>query len=360
MILTQTKALFLDAYRELNARKLFWITIALSAIVVTAFAFITINEEGVKLFGMQTRPPFLNTNYISQAELYQALFVGVAIPYWLAWPAVILALISTAGMIPDFVSGGSIDGFLSKPIGRTRLFLTKVATSLLFVALQVALFAFGWFLLVGIRTGEWSPKVFLAIPIVLAMYSYLYSVCVLIGLVTRSTITALLVTLLFWLALWAGNWSDIYFLGQREGKALVVEDLTQNLERARERQADQQVDELSADLEEAQSEYRSAKRLFTAVTVVRTIVPKTSETTNLLERYLIDIEKEEELQAAQRQSPNQGEEIPPWLMMADPRVAERIGEHRQERSVLWVLGSSLAFEGVILGFAALIFSRRDF
>ena len=38
MILTQTTALFVDAYRELNARKLFWITMALNILAVALFA----------------------------------------------------------------------------------------------------------------------------------------------------------------------------------------------------------------------------------------------------------------------------------------------------------------------------------
>ena len=31
--MTQTMAIFLDAYRELNSRKLFWITLILSGVV---------------------------------------------------------------------------------------------------------------------------------------------------------------------------------------------------------------------------------------------------------------------------------------------------------------------------------------
>ena len=361
MIATQTAALFVDAYRELNARKLFWITLALSAIVVIAFAFVSITDEGLVLFGMDFRHPVLNARFIKPSEFYRVLFVGLAIPYWLAWPAVILALISTAGIIPDFVSGGSIEGFLSKPIGRTRLFLTKVIGALLFVTAQVALFTFGWFLLIGIRAGEWTPSVFLAIPFVVVFYSYLYAICALVGLLTRSTIAALLVTLLVWLGLWAGNWTDIYLLGQREGNALRVEDLTNDLDRAEAAGNLQRTADLREELEEAEADYRGSKRWFAAISIIRTVLPKTSETTNLLERYVVSFENEDELeQASRNENRQQAEEIPSWLLMADPRVAERIAERRQERSIFWIIGSSLAFEVVVLGAACLIFSRRDF
>ena len=44
---TQTIALFVDAYRELNARKLFWIALALNALVVGVIASLGINENGI-------------------------------------------------------------------------------------------------------------------------------------------------------------------------------------------------------------------------------------------------------------------------------------------------------------------------
>ncbi len=41
----QTLALLNAAYRELNARKLFWVTMALSLLIVGVFAILGINER---------------------------------------------------------------------------------------------------------------------------------------------------------------------------------------------------------------------------------------------------------------------------------------------------------------------------
>jgi len=49
MIATQTWAVLVDAYRELNAKKLFWITMGLSLLVVLAFAAVGINEKGMSI-----------------------------------------------------------------------------------------------------------------------------------------------------------------------------------------------------------------------------------------------------------------------------------------------------------------------
>ncbi|NRA58263.1 MAG: hypothetical protein HRU13_09155, partial [Phycisphaerales bacterium] len=46
-MIIQTLALMIDAYRELCAKKLFWITMILSTIVVAAFAMVGINETGL-------------------------------------------------------------------------------------------------------------------------------------------------------------------------------------------------------------------------------------------------------------------------------------------------------------------------
>ena len=46
----QTWAIFVDAYRELNGKKLFWIVLALSAAVVAAFAAVGINDKGLTVF----------------------------------------------------------------------------------------------------------------------------------------------------------------------------------------------------------------------------------------------------------------------------------------------------------------------
>ena len=50
--LIQTGAMFVDAYRELNSKKMFWIVLILSAVVVIGFAGVGIDDKGLTLFGM--------------------------------------------------------------------------------------------------------------------------------------------------------------------------------------------------------------------------------------------------------------------------------------------------------------------
>ena len=98
-------------------------------------------------------------------------------------------------LFPDLITGGTIDLYLSKPLSRLRLFIIKYLTGLLFVALQGrGVFRVGSFRGVRrcVRAHEWKPSLFLAIPIVVCMFSYLFGFCVLLGVWSRSTIAAIL------------------------------------------------------------------------------------------------------------------------------------------------------------------------
>ena len=214
----QTLALLHAAYRELNARKLFWITLGLSGIVIIAMAALGLNEQGLTILWWQFDLAFLNTQFMPVDVFYKLIFAELVVPYWLAWIATILGLVSTSSIFPDMVSGGSIDVLLSKPISRARLFLTRYLTGLLFMGLQVTVFATLAFLVIGIRGGAWEPWIFISIPLVLLFFSYLFCICALLGLLTRSTIASLLVTMLFW----------FFIFGVNSGEAITMAGMTAN------------------------------------------------------------------------------------------------------------------------------------
>ncbi|HEX5242477.1 MAG TPA: hypothetical protein VFW23_04370, partial [Tepidisphaeraceae bacterium] len=145
-MMRQTLALLIDAYRDLNSRKLFWITLIISGFVIIAFALIGVDGDAITFAGMR----FEMHGVVDPLLVYKEAILSTAVVgVWLTWGAIVLALISTAGLFPDLMSSGAIDLYLSKPISRSRLFITKYLTGLLFVALQVSVFIFGCFLVMG-------------------------------------------------------------------------------------------------------------------------------------------------------------------------------------------------------------------
>jgi hypothetical protein len=383
--MTQTWALVVDAYRELNAKKLFWITLALSLIVVLAFAAFGMTPTGFSLLWFSFESETFNSEIIPKRLFYTSTFLSLGIGVWLTWIATILALVATAGIFPDFISGGSIDLALSKPIGRLRLFLTKYILGLLFAVLQVTVFITAAFFVLGWRADYWDPNLFLAIPIVTVFFSYLFAVCVLIGMVTRSTIASLLFTLLFWFVLFGLNVTDGLFVSFRESAVVSVERAEQRLENERlirtndikrERLENGEIppeqfgealvltdeelielrpgfaDELQ-ELEDAQASAANWQRWSGVIFGIKTVLPKTGETIGLLERSMISEDDIREQMSGAQPDPNAPD-------FADPEVQERVAMASRDRSVFWIVGTSLLFEGVVLGLAGLLFCRRDF
>ena len=387
-MITQTLALLVDAYRELCAKKLFWITMLLSVLVVLAFAMVGINENGMKLLVWQLPADFNGVTITSETMppslLYRTMFASLAVPFWLSWVAVILGLISTAGMIPDLIQGGTIESVLSRPIGRIRLLLTKFVGGLLFMTLQVFVFSLLVFLVIGIRGKSWAPEVFIAVPVVVAMFSYLFAVCVLLGLLTRSTIAALLLTMLFWMIVFVVNTGDGIVVSiheqikaQQRVEVARVERMERNatllmLEQANDQReleslpplealetapTRQQLNELDLRLpaarlrvEELEQNEKLANTWRSLIYMGKSVLPKTQETIGLLERWTVDREALQSLGGVPEDEDRRVRQE------AQQATADAIGN----RPLWWVLGTSLFFEGLVLGLAALIFKRRDF
>ena len=253
---------------------------------------------------------------------------------------------------------------VSRPIGRLRLFATQYAAGLLFVTLQVTVFSLASFLVIGLRGGVWEPGLFIAVPLVVCFFSYLFSVCVLFGLLTRSTLASLLLTLLFWFMVWGlGVTENTLLLFRTMGEQGVTMEDMQQMQQAPRKAEEPGENEPNAapgpasqglaspdgkDTGEGAEEDEAPRSLVVAHNVaygVKTVLPKTSETIDLLERSLISM-------AELPEQPDQDER--------QARLGREMVETIRSRSVAWVVGTSLGFELVVLCWAALIFCRRDF
>jgi ABC-type transport system involved in multi-copper enzyme maturation permease subunit len=416
-MLIQTWAMIVDAYRELCARKLFWITMGLSALVVAIFAMLGINEKGMTILWFTIPLAGVNSSILTPDLFYIGLFQNLGIGIWLSWIAAILALVTTAGFFPNLIEAGSIEVHLSKPIGRWRMFFTRYFTGLLFVALQVGLFTLASFFVLGIRGGVWSPKIFLAIPVVIVFFSYLYSVCVLVGVRTRSAMPALLLTMLFWFMLYILNVGDVLLIGFRDGNAKLYEAKVSRVERLEtntrnsiiEAKADEGFenyeptdDELIASMpliarerearDKAGEDVKSLQLWAGIIYKTKTMLPKTGETIALLQRWTIP-QTEIEAAQARAEAARQAEraERASEEAAADRADAETdatadttvksgggvveiqtdsdreqgmdeeaIAEELRSRPVWWIVGTSLGFEAVVLLLAGWIFVRRDY
>ncbi|MHC4428483.1 MAG: hypothetical protein ACYS0D_07740 [Planctomycetota bacterium] len=378
-------ALLIDAYHELNSKKLFWIVLVISGLVVLVYGSFGFHETGMSMFyGLRTiESEFLTKGSLISEILYRSIFTWFIVGIWLAWAATILALVATTTIFPDFLAGGAVDLVLSKPIRRVTLFFYKYLVSLLFMVLQVGLFCIGVFLCLGLRLGDWDWKIFLAIPILTVFYSYLYSVNVFVGVWTRSALAALLLTMLFWFSLFGVAAAESIIYQQRTRFVIDAERNQESIERLETRLEElggetpeeeptgeaalqrsrvlDQLEETRSDLEEQNDLVDRLDRWHRPVRVMVWCLPKTSETVNLLDRYLrrdTDVNIMDIFTGSV--VPDEDGGFSTRDTSTDRELQRRLTEELYSRSLWYVLGTSLLFEVVVLAGACTVFVRRDF
>jgi ABC-type transport system involved in multi-copper enzyme maturation permease subunit len=372
--MSQTLALIWDAYRDLNSRKMFWIVLILSTLVAASFAAIGLTPSGFNIFFWKIPSPLLNSKVLSPGDFYKSIFLNYGIGFWLTWLATVLALISTASLFPDFLATGAVDLYLSKPISRLRLFLTKYLCGLLFVALQIGCFCAASFAVIGLRGGAWEPGIFLAVPIVLLFFSYLFCFCVLIGVWTRSTVAAVLLTFLFWVFIFGVHTTEVTLLTFKLTEESAAAHLDQQIQSTQGLLASVQrtaATQPTTRRSEYVAMYQSAlkrdqgkraemhgefDRPHEIFYDLKTVLPKTTETVALLERMMVSHARLERVsREAEENSPN-----PAAQLNDNPVPMVEIQNEIRSRSVGWIVGTSLIFEGVVLALAAWLFCRRDY
>ncbi len=341
----QEMAILLDSFRLLQARKLFWVAVVISGMVALCYASIGFTDTGMSMFfGLhEIENPIIRKGTPEAEAFYLLLFTDVIVRFWLAWFAVVLALVSCASIFPEFLKAGSVDLFLAKPIGRVRLFVWKYLGSLLFVAVQMLVFALIAFLAIGFRLGEWNLSVFWSVPLVTFVFSLVYCVAVLIGVVSRSTLFALLGALMFWGSTLMLQWSEdllykfAYMMPQLE------------------MQVDMQTGEVRHS-EQKPGEGTVAKAHAT-VKAIAVPLPKTRDCTMFLKR-LIKFESRDSMLA--------GVDLGLLLSGGDmPREDQELMQGAQEayenrHSAAYVIWTSAGFELVVLALAAGWFVRKDY
>jgi hypothetical protein len=318
--------LLVDSLRLLRARALFWITLTISALAAVIYLSVGFTPTGFSMmFGMAEIESSVLRAGTPAAELfYLGLFSKFIVGVWLSWVAIGLAIISCAPVFPDFMAEGSIGIPLSKPVSRLKLFLYKYIGSLMFVVLQVGLFCAIVFFAVRWRVGTWNPSVFWAVPLVTLVFSYLYSVVVLVAVKTRSVLPAILAGILVWFASWIGQQGEqiLYKVAYLDTPGEVI----------------------------SKGEESNLRQWHHRSVWLMACLPKTGETVNLMDRHVVV--------GGKTGFSNSG--FIQILMGMESSPEESVDQAIARHSTLYIIGTSLIFEGVMLGLAAWIFCRRDF
>ncbi|MFM7243060.1 MAG: ABC transporter permease [Planctomycetaceae bacterium] len=110
----------------------------------------------------------------------------------------LVSVVVTAAFVPTMIRKGTLELLLVRPLPRWQLIVFTYAAALLFVAGLLGLLVSATWLVTGLLTGLWSPGILVALPTLLLFFAMLLSVSVFTGVVTRSAVAAMLVTITTW------------------------------------------------------------------------------------------------------------------------------------------------------------------
>ncbi len=187
-----TLALIQDTFREALARKIFWVLFGLSTLMILFFLFLLRIDivsgatATIAIFGRQTRAN-------PDVERVVRGVYGAIATFLYTW-GMFLAVFASAGLVPSVLEPGRIELLLSKPLSRTHILLGRFAGNVLVIALNTTYLVLGVWIILGIKTGIWSPAFLIAIATTTFIFAVLLAVVVLIGVTLESAAAATMIS----------------------------------------------------------------------------------------------------------------------------------------------------------------------
>lgn len=110
----------------------------------------------------------------------------------------LIAIVITANMVPETFEPGSLNLLLSKPISRWGLYTSKFIGGCVFIGLCACYLFLGIWLWLGIQMQVWDRAILFSVPLYIIVFAIYFSVSAFVGLIWRSAIVSVILTLLFW------------------------------------------------------------------------------------------------------------------------------------------------------------------
>ncbi len=184
-----------EVFREAAARWTLVAYFALSSLFILVFA-LAVNLDivngalaGAKLFGQSVE---LGERAVDVDRLVLGFESGFSGFIYLV--GTFLALFATAHLVPRLQEKGTIDLYLSRPVGRIRLLVSRYAGGLLLAAANLAYLIGSMWLIVVWKTKVLHPRFLLSGLVILFTIAALLAFAFLVGVVTSSTGVSLMAT----------------------------------------------------------------------------------------------------------------------------------------------------------------------
>lgn len=198
---TVLRALFIDAYQQVLDN---WVFRILAALVIGTVALsFAVGAGPDSLSILWLRYPYSELGFGSNLlpgearrellEGLQTLFIDNVV----GTLGLLGCLAATSFFVPQMLERGAADTLFSKPVSRTALLTARYVAGLMFVALLAVALVGGLYLGLKLRSNLGGTDLLWSAPVLVYRFAIVYSTTVLIGVVTRSSVAALLGSFLF-------------------------------------------------------------------------------------------------------------------------------------------------------------------
>lgn len=179
--------LILGTFREAIAKKIFLGFFVIATLVILVFLFL-INVDSIE--GMVNMMESSGQEGIKQVVIgFEVAMINIS--YLLI---ITFCFISVSSFIPSMLEKGNIDILLSKPISRMKIIIAKFLGGVLLIFFSlVYLIGFVW-LILSSKSGFWHVPFLYSILWLTLSFAVIYSLIILIGLVSQSTILSIIIS----------------------------------------------------------------------------------------------------------------------------------------------------------------------
>ncbi|MBZ5587059.1 MAG: hypothetical protein LAO05_00670 [Acidobacteriia bacterium] len=184
----KTWALIVDTWREALARYTLLGFLAVSSLFLLILTF-ALNLDIVdgalaagtlfgKAFDLPGKGPAIDTVVVTG----QSVFAGML--YVLG---VFLAVFATGSQVPNLQHRGTVDLYVTRPIGRTHLLLGRFLGAATLVTANLLFLCGGVFVVISLKTHVWNARFLAASGLILTVFLSYLGFMYLIGVLTSST-----------------------------------------------------------------------------------------------------------------------------------------------------------------------------
>ena len=183
-------AIVKNTIREAFSKKILLLLFILFSFVILLIATV-INLDAVEgipqLLG--TSPDFKYYSFVVRMELLM-----ISQPSFLI--VMILFIILSSSFIPSLLQKGNIELTLSKPVSRTNIILGRFIGGVILVFIALTYLITLIWLIISAKSGVWHFAFLLSIIWYTLIFAVLYSLIILTGLITKSTVMTLIINVL--------------------------------------------------------------------------------------------------------------------------------------------------------------------